>query len=99
LVGYRGTITFDWYRNELTVHHHHSSRVERHTFDSTGEGHHGGDEALIEDFLGAVAGQEATCAPLAAGILSAQMCLMARDSCWSNSFEEFRPLDDRRVNA
>ncbi|MFL5759401.1 MAG: Gfo/Idh/MocA family protein [Thermomicrobiales bacterium] len=92
LVGYRGAIAFDWYQGDLTVHYHHTNRTERHHFDSTGEGHHGGDEALVEEFLGAVAGKETTRAPLSAGILSAQMCLLARDSCQTNTFQEVRPL-------
>lgn len=92
LVGYRGTIAFDWYKDELTVHHHHSHRVERHRFESTSAGHHGGDEELVGEFLNAVAGKQTTRAPFAAGILSAQLCLMARDSCRTNSFQEFRPL-------
>ncbi|HKG26677.1 MAG TPA: Gfo/Idh/MocA family oxidoreductase [Thermomicrobiales bacterium] len=92
LIGYLGTVAFDWYRDELTIHHHHTNRVERHRFESTGEGHHGGDEALVEEFLNAVSGRETTRAPLAAGILSAQMCLMARDSCATNTFREFHPL-------
>jgi predicted dehydrogenase len=99
LIGYRGTIAFDWYRDELTVHHHHSNRIERHHFASTGEAHHGGDEALVEEFLNAVAGRETTRAPLAAGILSAQMCLMARDSCATNTVQEFRPLASRQPVA
>jgi predicted dehydrogenase len=99
LIGYRGTIAFDWYNEELTVHHHHSNRVERHRFESTGTGHHGGDEALVEEFLNAVAGREARRAPLSAGILSAQLCLMARDSCQTNAFQEFRPLLGRHAAA
>ncbi|HEY7029870.1 MAG TPA: Gfo/Idh/MocA family oxidoreductase [Thermomicrobiales bacterium] len=99
LVGYLGTVAFDWYKDELTVHYHHSARVERHRFESTGVGHHGGDEALVAEFLNAVAGKESTRAPLAAGILSAQMCLMARDSCQTNAFQEFRPLMARQVVA
>jgi predicted dehydrogenase len=99
LVGYRGTITFDWYKEELTLHLHHSNRVERHHFQSTGAGHHGGDEALVEEFLNAVAGNSTARAPLAAGILSAQMCLMARDSCQTNAFQEFQPLLGRHAAA
>src|SRR4029077_9689462 len=34
LVGYKGTIRFDWYSDELVVYHHHSNQVERHRFDS-----------------------------------------------------------------
>ncbi len=99
LVGYRGTITFDWYRDELTVHHHHTNRTERHQFQSASEGHHGGDETLVEEFLKAVAGHPTDRAPLAAGILSAQLCLMARDSCRTNTFQEFRPLTARQIVA
>jgi len=99
LIGYKGTVAFDWYKDELTVHYHHSNRTERHRFESTGEGHHGGDEALVEEFLGAVSGKEATRAPLSAGILSAKMCLMARDSCHSNMFQEVSPLRPDQVVA
>src|SRR5262249_44973967 len=50
LIGYRGTLKFDWYRDELTVHHHHSGRVDTHRFESgPGEGHHGGDSALARN--------------------------------------------------
>ena len=99
LIGYRGTIVFDWYRGELMVHHHHTNLTERHHFDSAGEGHHGGDEALVEEFLSAVAGKETTRSPLSAGILSAEMCLMARDSCPTNTFQEVRPLSERATVA
>lgn len=87
LVGYRGTIKFDWYQDELTVHHHHSNRVERHRFESTAEGHHGGDDELARDFLGVVTGRGTSRSPLAAGILSVEMCLHARDSCQVNEFQ------------
>ncbi|MFN8539146.1 MAG: Gfo/Idh/MocA family oxidoreductase [Thermomicrobiales bacterium] len=87
LVGYRGTIEFDWYREELVVHHHHSARVERHHFASTGSGHHGGDEQLIEDFLNIVTGQGESRAPLEAGLLSVEMCLLARESCRTRAFQ------------
>jgi hypothetical protein len=90
LVGYRGTVEFDWYREELTVHHHHSSRVERHQFSSTGTGHHGGDEQLIEDFLNIVTGRGESRAPLEAGLLSVEMCLLARESCRTRGFQAIR---------
>ncbi|HET8630317.1 MAG TPA: Gfo/Idh/MocA family oxidoreductase [Thermomicrobiales bacterium] len=90
LVGYRGTVKFDWYQNEVTVHHHHTDKVERHRFEATGEGHHGGDMELARDFLHALAGQAPSRAPLDAGLLSCQMCLMARDSCREGAFQEFR---------
>lgn len=92
LVGYRGTVEFDWYRNELLVHSHHTSRVERHTFESVGEGHHGGDKELARDFLNVVTGAGPSRAPLATGLLSVQMCLMARDSCHTNTFQPIPAL-------
>ena len=84
LIGYRRTVDFDWYRDELVVHHHHEPRVERHTFQALpGEGHHGGDTALASDFLKVIRGTGTSRAPLEAGLLSVQMCLAARDACRS----------------
>ena len=91
LIGYRGTITFDWYQQELTVHHHHTNRVERHRFEATADGHHGGDMELARDFLGVLSGKGMSRSPLEAGILSVEMCLMARDSCRTGTFQEATP--------
>jgi predicted dehydrogenase len=87
LVGYRGTLKFDWYQDELVVHHHHSNRVERHRFETTGDGHHGGDQELAHDFLQTVSGRGPSRAPLEAGLLSVAMCLAARDSCRASAFQ------------
>jgi predicted dehydrogenase len=92
LVGYRGTLSFDWYRDEITVHYHHTNRVERHHFEVTGAGHHGGDRELAHDFLDAIAGVGKSRTPLATGLLSVQMCLAARESCRTNSFQELPDL-------
>jgi hypothetical protein len=97
LIGYRGTISFDWYREELVVHHHHRAKTERHQFASTGSGHHGGDEELARDFLAILTGRGESRAPLSAGVLSAQMCLLARESCRTNTFQEVRALGGARA--
>jgi predicted dehydrogenase len=86
LIGYEGTIDFDWYRNEVVVHHHHTARVERHTFATGEEGHHGGDLELAREFLNILTGKAPSRAPLEAGLLSVEMCLMARDSCRTGAF-------------
>jgi predicted dehydrogenase len=99
LIGYRGTVHFDWYANEVTVHHHHSQRIERHRFEATGGSHHGGDVELAKDFLAAMQRGEPSRTPLAAGILSAQICLLARDSCRTQAFQEFRPLAATALDA
>ena len=85
LVGYRGTIKFDWYQDELVVHNHHSGRIERHHFEVAGGGHHGGDAELVQDFLDVVTGRGTSRAPLAAGLLSVRMCLSAREACQAGS--------------
>ncbi len=95
LIGYRGTIKFDWYQDELTVHHHLSGKTERHRFDvGDGRDHHGGDEELARDFLGVISGRGQGRAPLQAAILSAQMCLLARESCHTHSFQDVHPLTE-----
>ena len=93
LIGYRGTIRFDWYAGELTLHHHHSTKVERRRFAADGDaGHHGGDDELARDFLAAIAGDGSGRTPLDAALLSTQMCLLARESCRTNRFQEVPPL-------
>jgi predicted dehydrogenase len=88
LIGYRGTVEFDWYRDELVVHHHHSPRVERHRFEPLpGEGHHGGDSELCRNFLDVVHGRAASRAPIEAGLASVEMCLAARESCRTGTFQ------------
>jgi predicted dehydrogenase len=92
LIGYRGTVQFDWYRSELIVHYHHTPRVERHQFEAGGDGHHGGDVELMHDFLGILTGTGRARATLADGILSCQLCLMARNACQTHAYQAFEPL-------
>ena len=92
LIGYKGTVSFDWYSDEVVVHHHHTARVERHKLEATGAGHHGGDRELARDFLAILHGTGKSRATLADGILSAQLCLMAKRSCETNGFVPFEAL-------
>lgn len=96
-VGYKGTVSFDWVTSEVAVHHHHSGRVERHSLGDTGAGHHGGDRELAHDFLAILNGTGASRATLEDGILSAQLCLMAKRSCQTHGFVPFQALDERVV--
>lgn len=79
LVGYRGTLEFDWYTGELAVYSHTTPVVERHTFDTAALGHFGGDRVLAENFIDVCRGGESG-SPLGAGLLSAAMCLAAERS-------------------
>jgi len=88
LVGYHGTVKFDWYQDEIVVHHHHSNQVERHRFENIGGGHHGGDAELCADFIKVLTGSGTSRATLKEGLESAQLCLLAKDSCQTQAFQE-----------
>lgn len=91
-VGYKGTVSFDWVTSEIVVHHHHSPWVERHTLGIGDGGHSGGDRELAHDFLAILHGTGRSRATLEDGLLSAQLCLMAKRSCRENGFVPFVPL-------
>jgi predicted dehydrogenase len=80
LLGYKGTIEFDWYTDELKVHMHHTPRVETHKVDSKVMSHGGGDVVLAQSFLDIIAGKRLSVAPLDAGLMSVLMCLKAREA-------------------
>lgn len=106
LIGYEGSVEFDWYRGDLTVHHHLSGKVERHDYSgreisytgrpgggsSGGGAHFGGDLELARDFVGLIYGEGESRATLEDGLISAQLCLMAKRSCETSQFQHFVPL-------
>ena len=49
--GYKGTVEFDWYTNEVKVYMHHSPKVEIHKLDSSNMSHSGGDAVLAKNFI------------------------------------------------
>ena len=79
LYGYRGTIEFDWYRNQIKVFSHVSPTVETIEF-SGNMPHFGGDRELCYDFLMAMRDGKPSRSPIDAGILSALTCLWAREA-------------------
>jgi predicted dehydrogenase len=89
LYGYKGTIDFDWYRDEINIYYHQSPRVE--TIKFTGAiGHFGGDHELCHDWLGMLRGEMSSRAPLQAGIGSVLTCLWARESAEKRIFCEVK---------
>lgn len=90
LLGYKGTLEFDWYSDELVVHMHSTPRRESYKIDAARMAHSGGDDALTRNFIDVVQGKAKSEAPLSAGLLSVQMCLAARKSALTSSFE---PID------
>lgn len=92
LIGYKGTVTFDFYTHEVRVHYHLTGREETYRFPEIESGHGGGDMELAHDFIGLLNGARASRASLEDGLLSAQICLTAKESCQTNSFQTFQPL-------
>lgn len=90
LLGYDGTIHFDWYTNTLKLIRHHEN--ETLTFDTANDagGHGGGDEELGHDFLEAMRTHAPGRSPLAAGIQSAAVCLTCRQSAEQRAFLDVR---------
>ncbi|MBP1991051.1 Gfo/Idh/MocA family protein [Paenibacillus eucommiae] len=90
-MGYKGTVEFDWHSNDVKVYMHHTPRVVTHTIDTSAMtgGHGGGDSALIANFIDIMKGRTAeSVAPLEAGLLSALVCLKAKDSAETGAFKE-----------
>ncbi|MDO8685584.1 MAG: Gfo/Idh/MocA family oxidoreductase, partial [Clostridiales bacterium] len=90
LMGYKGTVEFDWYLNEIKVIMHHRPVVETHTFDTSSLSHFGGDLYLANNFINVMLGKEKSCTPLEAGLLSVLMCLKARESAVKDEFRDIR---------
>ena len=85
IVGYLGTIEFDFYRGQVKLFHHTDGDVETFDFKSTGA-HHGGDEILAKNFIGVMEGREVSHSTLKDGILSAELCLAAKRSAKERVF-------------
>ncbi len=94
LIGYKGSISFDWYTGKVKVVMHHRARTD--TLDFSGvDGHGGGDEELSRDFINLMRGKGTSRAPISAGILSAYMCLKARESAQTHTVQrvDLKDLD------
>ena len=90
LFGYKGTIEFDWYTDELKVYMHHTPRTETYKMDASGASHGGGDTVLADNFMRVMRGEQKSVSPLSAGLLSVLMCLKAKESAATNTFQEIK---------
>ena len=85
IAGEGGVVEFDWQTNEIVVRKHYEtgeirSKVETIAF------HGGGDIKLINNFIGVMLGTEKSKTPLEQGLLSAYMCLKAKESAENHTF-------------
>lgn len=95
-LGYRGTIDFDFYTGVINVYMHHTSRVETYTFDQ-GEDHFGGDAALARNFVNVISGTESSLSTLDDGLLSALICLKAKQSAETGVFQKIEFVEDLSI--
>jgi predicted dehydrogenase len=87
VVGYEATLEFDLASMELSIIDHRSEKVEQLRVDIEDDGHGGGDLILAERFLNLVKGRARPDASLQDGLLSAAMCLAARESARTKAFQ------------
>ncbi|RKP56075.1 gfo/Idh/MocA family oxidoreductase [Cohnella endophytica] len=87
LIGYEGTVEFDWYRDEAKVHMHNAPRTETYKLEVAKLPHFGGDAALALNFIEVMRGREKSRSPLSMGITSALMCLKAEEAARSDRYQ------------
>ena len=86
LVGYLGTLEFDWNSNKITVYSHTEMTKEEITPQASAAGHFGGDINLVKNFVEVMKGTAKSIATLEEGILSAKLCLAAKKSSMEHIF-------------
>lgn len=94
IIGYKATLHFDWCTEVISVTDHHQERVDSITV-KTSTGHSGGDHVLVQNFIDVVRGKCRSNSDLHAGLLSASMCLAARDAAHSGQYQAIRHFDGR----
>ena len=87
LFGYEGTLEFDFYSDEgVKVYSHMANKRSVYKVPRQEGGHGGGDTALARNFLEVMRGEAKSKATLQSGILSALMCIRARESAEQDHF-------------
>ena len=90
--GYEGTVSFDWFTNEVKQVQHHEP-VTSVSRASGGDEHFGGDHELARDFLGLIQERiQQSRTPIESGIRSVYTCLAAKESSQTGRFVEVRQL-------
>jgi len=90
ITGHKGSLEFDWYTEKIIVTDHFEERVDEISVKAS-TGHSGGDDVLCRNFVGMMRGQEASRSDLKAGLMSVAMCLAARESAFTQTFQPIIP--------
>jgi len=99
LIGYEGTIEFDFYQNQAVVHMHHKAETERIAPVYAHSEHFGGDAVLIENFIAVMRGEAESKSTLEDGLFSALMCLHARESAVARTFRRIAWPEESRTGG
>ena len=89
--GYEGTVSFDWYKNELRWVQHHHPITEIDKKDSILE-HFGGDYELARNFIDIIYGKDKPKCTIWDGIQSVYACLAAKESAEKCKFVKVRQV-------
>ena len=90
--GYEGTVSFDWYTNELKRVRHHSPFTD--ISKASGEmSHFGGDLELAMNFFDVIRGKSESRTPIKTGISSVYACIAAKDSAEKGRFMNVRQVE------
>jgi predicted dehydrogenase len=92
LIGYEGNIEFDYYTAEIVITPHHSRERQVIKVEHTDD-HGGGDPILVNNFVHLMRGTQSSKSPLMAGIESAYLCLLCRESAETGAFASVPELD------
>ncbi|MCC7146961.1 MAG: Gfo/Idh/MocA family oxidoreductase [Phycisphaeraceae bacterium] len=89
--GYHGTLSFDWYVDQLRFVRHHAPFTAT---EKAGQGasHFGGDQELGFDFLAVMQGTRPSRTPIQTGLASVYACLAARESAETGKFVPVRQV-------
>jgi predicted dehydrogenase len=99
VIGYKATLRFNWQSDKIVVIDHHRDRVDEITVKASGF-HGGGDHMLAQNFVDVLHGRESSHSPLTDGLLSAAMCLAARDSAALQTYQTIpSPEQQAATNA
>lgn len=89
--GYKGTVNFDWYANELKFVRHHAPFTDTVKAES-GMSHFGGDSELAHDFINIIKGKGKSRTSIWSGIQSVYACLAAKESAETGCFVDVRQV-------
>jgi len=84
--GFKGTLRFDWYGNDLKVVPHAPDTPPEHYQPPAGQEHFGGDAELVANFSAVIRGKARSASPLRAGLQSVHACLAAKRSAETGRF-------------